>query len=237
MKKHIILSIVLVFTLLTVKAQNNTHYPPQPIIEVTGSAELEIIPDEINVSVTIREYMVDRKKTNITDIEKEFRSVLDKLKIEPKSISLESVYGNYDYDYKTNKRGEFLNAKVYRIKFTDLEKYNQLVTMLDKKGIENVYISSTSHSKIEEYRRQVKVEALKAAKAKADLMLQALNKKTGEVMLIRERDNNMGYPMPYMKAQSNMVMESDAEKTPAEPIEMQKIKIRYEVEAHFLIVP
>lgn len=237
MKKYIVVTLSLFAMHWSVQAQQLSIQPQQPIIEVTGSAELEIIPDEIHVSVTLREYLIDRKKVLITEIEKEFRSTLDKLKIDAKQVSLESVYGNYDYDYKTNKRGEFLNAKVYRIKFADLEKYNQLVTMLDKKGIENVYISSTSHSKIEEYRRQVKVEALKAAKAKADLMLQALNKKTGEVMLVRERDNNMGYPMPYLKAQSNMAMESDAANAPSEPIEMQKIKIRYEVEAHFIIIP
>ena len=235
MKKNILAALVTLLFIWPVQAQQ----PNQPIIEVTGSAELEIIPDEINVSVTLREYLNDKKKVYLAEIEKEFRSVLDKLKIDTKQISLESVYGNYDYDYKTNKRGEFLNAKVYRIKFADLEKYNQLVTMLDKKGIENVYISSTSHSKIEEYRRQVKVEALKAAKVKADLLLQALNKKTGEVMLIRERDNNMGYPMPYLKAQSNMMVEADEGEGNAslEPIEMQKIKIRYEVEAHFIIIP
>lgn len=235
MKKNILIALLAFSLSCAVQAQHSN----QPIIEVTGSAELEIIPDEIHVSVTLREYLNDKKKVYLTEIEKEFRSVLDKLKIDTKQISLESVYGNYDYDYKTNKRGEFLNAKVYRIKFGDLEKYNQLVTMLDKKGIENVYISSTSHTKIEEYRRQVKVEALKAAKAKADLMLQALNKKTGEIMLIRERDNNMGYPMPYLKAQSNMMVEADEGEGNAsnEPIEMQKIKIRYEVEAHFVIIP
>jgi uncharacterized protein YggE len=205
----------------------------KPIIEVTGSAEMDIIPDEIYVSVTLREFMFERKKQPIASIEKDFKEVTNNLKIDNKLISLEGVYGTYDYDYKTQKRGEFLNAKTYIIKFSDLEKYNQLVMMLDKKGIENVHIQRTGHSKMEEYRRKVKVEALKAAKEKADLMLAAIGKKVGDVQLIRERDNNMGYHPPmYLK--SNVAMDANSE-SGGQPIEMQKIKLRYEVEAHFLI--
>ncbi len=221
----------LMFGLPTLFAQQQSTI--KPIIEVTGSAELEVIPDEIYVSVTLKEFLVDKKKQSITGIEKEFKSVISDLKIDNKLVSLQSTYGQFEYDPKTNKRGEFLNAKTYLIKFADLEKYNQLVTLLDKKGIENVYIQSTNHSKMEQYRTQVKVEALKAAQQKAAILLNAIGKKLGEVQLIRERDNNMGYQQPmYLKANVAMMMEADQS---AEPIEMRKIKIRYEVEAHFII--
>ncbi|MBP9186835.1 MAG: SIMPL domain-containing protein [Bacteroidia bacterium] len=222
---------ILMFGLPTLFAQQQST--TKPIIEVTGSAELEITPDEIYVSVTLKEFLIDKKKQSIAGIEKEFKSITSDLKIDNKLISLQSVYGQFEYDYKTNKRGEFLNAKTYLIKFADLEKYNQLVTMLDKKGIENVYIQSTNHSKIEEYRTQVKVEALKAAQQKAAVLLNAISKKVGEVQLIRERDNSMGYQQPmYLKSNVAMAMEASQD---TEPIEMRKIKLRYEVEAHFII--
>lgn len=233
MKKLIFALVCITFACSTLKAQAPAY--SKPIIEVTGSAEMEIIPDEIYVSVTLREFMEDRKKQTIDGIEKDFRNVLSKLGIDPKQLSLENVYGSYDYDYKTNKRGEFLNAKVYIIKFNNLEKYNQLVMSLDKKGIEYVHIQRTGHSKMEEYRRQVKIDALKAAKEKAEQMLLSINKKAGDIMLVRERDNNMGYyqPMQYRSNKAAMAMEAD--QSGQEPIEMQKIKIRYEVEAHFVI--
>lgn len=231
MKTILTFAVALLMGATTLFAQSN--HLPKPIIEVTGSAEMDIIPDEIYVSVTLREFMVDKKKQPISAIEKDFKDIINVLKIDNKLISLEGVYGTYDYDHKTQKRGEFLNAKTYIIKFADLEKYNQLVMQLDKKGIENVYIQRTGHSKMEEFRRKVKVEALKAAKEKADLMLTAINKQTGDVQLIRERDNNMGYQQPmYLK--SNVAMDMNAESS-GQPIEMQKIKLRYEVEVHFLI--
>jgi uncharacterized protein YggE len=208
-------------------------YVSKPIIEVSGSAEMDVSPDEIYVSVTLREFMIERKKQPIANIEKDFKEVINSLKIDNKLLSLEGVYGTFDYDYKTQKRGDFLNAKTYIIKFSDMDKYNQLVMMLDKKGIENIHIQRTGHSKMEEYRRKVKVEALKAAKEKADLLLAAIGKQTGEVQLIRERDNNMGHMQPmYLK--SNVAMDLNNE-SGGQPIEMQKIKLRYEIDAHFLI--
>jgi uncharacterized protein YggE len=206
----------------------------KPTIEVTGSAEMDITPDEVYVSVTLREYVEDKKKQTIENIEKEFRTTLNTLKIDAKQVSLENVYGSYDYDYKTNKRGEFLNAKVYIIKLNNLDKYNQLVEMMDKKGIQYVHIQRTGHSKMEEYRRLVKVDALKAAKEKADQLLTSIGKKTGDITLIRERDNNMGYPIVY-RANAVMMKSAEMDGAASEPIEMQKIKIRYEVEAHFVI--
>ncbi len=159
--------------------------------------------------------------------------VNNSMKIDNKLLSLECVYGTFDYDDKTQKRGEFLYAKTFSIKFSDLDKYNQLLMMLDKKGIENIHIQRTGQSKMEECRPKVKVEALRAANEKAYLSLAAIGKQTGEVQLIREMDNNMGYMQPiYLKA--NLAMDLNSE-SGGLSIKMQKIKLRYEIEAHFLI--
>jgi uncharacterized protein YggE len=232
MKTILIFLMAFILVPLSVFAQQQV-YAGKPIIEVSGSAEMDVTPDEIYVSVTLREFMFEVKKQPIANIEKDFKEVINSLKIDNKLLSLEGVYGTFDYDYKTQKRGEFLNAKTYIIKFSDMDKYNQMVMMLDKKGIENIHIQRTSHSKMDENRRKVKVEALKAAKEKADLLLAALGKQTGEVQLIRERDNNMGHMQP-MNLKSNLAMDLNSESA-GQPIEMQKLKLRYEIEAHFLI--
>ena len=194
---------------------------------------MDVAPDEIYVSVALREFMIERKEQPILGIEKDFMEVNNSMKIDNKLLSLECVYGTFDYDDKTQKRGEFLYAKTFSIKFSDLDKYNQLLMMLDKKGIENIHIQRTGQSKMEECRPKVKVEALRAANEKAYLSLAAIGKQTGEVQLIREMDNNMGYMQPiYLKA--NLAMDLNSE-SGGLSIKMQKIKLRYEIEAHFLI--
>lgn len=235
----------LIFALLcagwfnTTFAQTETKPLPRTI-EVTGSAEMEVEPDEIYLSVNLREYMKDKTKVRMDEIDKEFKKALTSLQIDMKNVSVESANGYYNYDWNwyqnTSKKTDFLASKTYIIKLANLEKYNELMQKLDNKGIENAWLQRTEHSKIEEYRQQVKINALKAAKAKAKLMVESIGNQLGEVVFIREINAGNFYPQPMYKAMSNVAMDTEASSNQGgEPIGMQKIKIRYEVEAHFFI--
>ncbi len=231
--------ILLGFSSLLSFAQTETKLPLQRTIEVTGSAEMEIEPDEVYLSVNLREYMKDKNtKVYLADIDKEFKKVLADAKIDLKDVSVQGANAYYNYDWWKNesRKTDFLAAKTYTIKLPNLEKYNQLMQKMDNKGIENAWLQRTDNSKIEEYRQQVKINALKAAKAKAKLMVESIGSGLGDVVFIREiNDGNMYRPVMLYK--SNMAMEdasmSNGGADPA--IQMEKIKIRYEVEAHFLI--
>jgi uncharacterized protein YggE len=224
-----------IFTTITF-AQTESKQIPRTI-EVTGSAEMEIEPDEVYLTVNLREYMKDKNtKVYLTEIDKEFQKVLAAVKIDLKNVSVEGANAYYNYEYWRNetKRTDFLASKTYIIKLPNLEKYNELMQKLDNKGIENANLQRTENSKIETYRQQVKVNALRAAKTKAGVMLESIGSQLGEVVFIREINNgNMYQPILY-KTMSNMAMDVESSGG-AEPVQMQKIKIRYEVEAHFLI--
>jgi uncharacterized protein YggE len=237
--KHLFFLASITFFALQVFAQTDIK-PFIRTIEVTGSAELDVEPDEVYLSVNLREYMKEKNsKVYLTEIDKEFKKVLALVKIELKDVSIEGANAYYNYNYWRNesKRTDFLASKTYLIKLPNLGKYNELMQQLDNKGIENAYLQRTDNSKIEEYRQQVKINALKAAKAKAKLMVESIGSGLGDVVFIREiNDGNLYRPVMY-KAMSNMAMEDgSAANGGGEPaIQTEKIKIRYEVEAHFLI--
>ncbi len=218
-------------------AQPTESKPIPRTIEVTGSAEVEVEPDEVYLSVNLREYMKDKTtKVYLVDIEKSFKKVLADLKIDMKDVSVEGANAYYNYDWWRNesRKTDFLAAKTFIIKLANMEKYNELMLKLDNKGIENAWLQRTDYSKIEELRLQVKINALKAAKTKAKLMVESIGGQLGDVVFIREiNDNNRYQPVMY-KAMSNMAMDAESSGG-GEPVQMQKIKIRYEVEAHFLI--
>jgi uncharacterized protein YggE len=207
-------------------------------IEVTGSAEMEIEPDEVYLSVQLREYMKDKNKVYLADIDKEFKKVLADAKIDLANVSVQGASAYYDYQWWRNqsKKTDFLAAKTYLIKLPNLAKYNELMQKMDNKGIENAWLQRTDHSKIEAYREQVKINALKAAKAKAKGMVESIGNQLGEVVFIRELNNDNIYRPVMYKTMSNMAEDASMGNGGEDPsIQMEKIKIRYEVEAHFMI--
>jgi uncharacterized protein YggE len=56
-------------------------------------------------------------------------------------------------------------------------------------GISNVFIERLEHSNIEQYRKEVKASAVKAAKEKAEILAIALNQKIGKAIYVQEADN------------------------------------------------
>ncbi len=234
MKLLTILGLLLTGTTLYAQ-QPTTNLPSgrEKMIEVSGSAEIELAPDEIYLSVGLREYMKDRNKVRMDEIDAHFWDVVNALKIDKKDISIEGASGYYDWDYWRHRQGEFLASKTYIIKLSDMTKYNQLMQKLDDKGINHVYMQRTDHSKMEEYRQKVKIQALKAAKEKARLMLESIGEQLGEVLYIKETANDYHYPM-YKNMMANMAMDGNAEAA-APSADVQKIKLRFEVMATFRI--
>ena len=87
---------------------------------------------------------------------------------------------------------------------------------------------------MEDYRKEVKIKALQAAKAKAQYLCESIGEKVGQALLIKEIEDG-GYRPPMMERtmMSNMAM--DAAPTANEGLDFQKIKIRYEMQAQFAI--
>ncbi len=215
--------------IFTMEAQENTKY--QKKISVQGSAEMEIIPDEIFVSLTLKEYEKDRKKVNITQLEKQLAKAVDKLGIPEKDFQIENISG-HNWNYKKKRSDNFLAAKSYRLKLGDLNKMNELLDKLDDKGIQNVYVSNYSHSKIEVFRMELKLKALQAAKSKAEFLLKGIGEELGGVLDVSEVDFNQ--PVYGARAYSNVALEYDAASAAAPTnIDFKTIKLSYKMNAIF----
>ena len=85
------------------------------------------------------------------------------------------------------------------------------------------------HKDWPKYRKQGKIEALKAAREKASYLVEAMGKQLGEVIRIVEpADNNISRYIPF-QAQSNVSMGTAATE------QYRVIKLRYEMTARFAI--
>jgi hypothetical protein len=111
---------------------------------------------------------------------------------------------------------------------------------LEKMKIQDGSIDHVSHSAIDSLRTQVRIEAIKAAKAKSDYLLSAIGQKTGKALIVSELENNTltRSDLARMPARAANKMFSDGafESIDFEPeIEFQKIKLSYSIYTKFTI--
>lgn len=191
---------------LSLQAQTNERY-----IEVTGTSEIEIVPDEIHYLIEIREYFKEefdgkskpeeyRTKVPLAEIEQGLREALANSGIPQNAIRTQEIG-----DYWRQQGQDFLVSKKFDITLTDFNQINEIVKRIDTKGIHTMRIGELENNDMLAYHQKGKIEALKAARRKATYLVEALGKRLGEVIRIVEKDS--GYASPF--AQSN-VMSSDA---------------------------
>lgn len=226
--------LMLLLTLQPLLAQDDDQ-PMTRKIEVYGTAEEEVVPDEIYFSISLKEYQDTNKKIPINKLERQLYDAVQKIGIPKEDLRIENV-ASYNYDWyreDTVKRKEFLASKEYQIKLSDLNKVNELLSSLDSKGIQSTNIDRYDHSQIEQYRRDLKIKALRDAQEKATYLLQGIDAQIGPVLEIQEIDTEGNQPPVYYRESRAMAMSADDEAAPQ--IESQKIKLRFQVRAVFEI--
>ncbi|MGB4399598.1 MAG: SIMPL domain-containing protein, partial [Daejeonella sp.] len=131
-------------------------------IEVNGTAEAEVTPDIIYVSLSLKEYFRDsanKKKVEIEDLEAQLQKAVLAAGIPQENFTINNI-SSYTSWWEKKKSPEFLARKQYRIKMTDLTKFNQIMSAVDPKGIEYSNIESYDYSKIESLKKDLKIKAL-----------------------------------------------------------------------------
>lgn len=206
MKTRLSVFIISLLVTLSLQAQTNERY-----IEVTGTSEMEIVPDKIHYLIEIREYFKEefdgkskpeeyRTKVPLAEIEQGLREALANSGIPQNAIRTQEIG-----DYWRQQGQDFLLSKKFDITLTDFNQINEIVKRIDTKGIHTMRIGELENNDMLAYHQKGKVEALKAARRKATYLVEALGKRLGEVIRIVEKDS--GNVSPF--AQSN-VMSSDA---------------------------
>jgi uncharacterized protein len=228
--------------LLTTSGFAQTQINPYPkTITVTGSAEMEIIPDEIYVQVDLKEYeKKGQGKINIETIKRNFLNNVKALGIPDSLVSIAAYdgFGGNPWLRKKNKKNELYASISYQVKIKTSKQLDDVVDKLDDEATTNFYIQRTSHSKLAEYRKQLKIQAIKAAKEKAQYLTEAIDEKAGEVVTINEP---MEYYQPYYNVmRSNVMMKEQAMNQDMvsandNPVDFRKMKLRYDVTVVFAV--
>ena len=232
--KHLVASIIFICACTAAYAQ--VADPVQKRISVTGTAEMEIVPDEIYFRIELKEYLKDKNKVSLEKLEKELTQAVTAAGIAKEDFMVEQVSG-YSWSRKKKDDAELYNSKSFIIKVSTPGKIDEVLAKVNAESIYSVEIRNYSHSKIEEYKRLLKIQAIKAAKAKATYLLEAIDEKIGGVIEVNEYDNNSYTGFRYVPQVSNNVyMEYDGNTTDEySSVGFQKIKLQFQVSATFAI--
>ena len=236
--KKMFLALTASVCLIIANAQTVDNTIRQRTINVSGSAELEITPDEIYVQVELREYnKKSGEKVDIQAISNQFLSAVKSMNIADTNVAVQG-YSGWDGSYwwyqRNKKKNPDMKAGItYEVKVKTVDEMGKLVDKLDDQATQNFNISRTSHSGMDSIKKQLKIQAVKAAKEKAVYLAAALGDNVGQALTINDPNEVGNYPRPMYSA--NMMMKAEVADQAAPPmnVDFKKIKIQYDVNVIF----
>lgn len=231
--KHLIIGFIFIITAQLSCAQSFPSVDKKHI-SVTGSSELIVVPDEIELEIILQEYnWVSNGKRDLLNIEADFLDILKKNNIDKKIL----VFSNTDYYwyyYWWSCKNDTYRQKSYKIKLSSSADFLSLVNDLNIKGVKSIRISDSSHKDLPKLRQEVKISAMRAAKEKAVYLLESIDEQLGQVISVEELPEISNY---HWGRDLNMVSNVSVTYNPQgdDIAHVASIKLRYEVKVKFEI--
>lgn len=223
---------VAVMLSLPALAQENVE-PFPSYVQVTGTAEREIEPDEIYLSITINE----RDSKGKITVEQQQRDMLAALR--EQGVDIEQQLRMVDLSSSFFRKNVSVATAQYQLKLGSAAAVARAWRALDALGISQVNVEKVSHSKIAEHKAAVRADAMRAARSNAAALAEAIGQKIGKCFYIY--DGNSGVmPISYaanVMTKSRGMLDSAAgiEEEAMEAMEFQTIKLQYRVQAKFVL--
>ncbi|MCZ4695371.1 DUF541 domain-containing protein [Ancylomarina euxinus] len=231
MKQFILLGFALLITQFSSAQSGTKNFIDQHYIEVNGNAKMEIIPDEIYLNINLSERDT-KNKESVDQLENKMFKALKQIGIDlEKQLSVQDFTSNFQTYFL--KKKDIMKSKDFQVIVHDTKTLSSLFSSLEKIGISNIQIEKVDHSKIEEFKLEVKVKAIKDAKAKAKALTAALNQEIGKAIYINEGSYNTYQARPQDKRMMIRGMASIAMEDAAPQIEFQKIELENKIMVRF----
>ena len=227
--KRLILLAMAALVALPAAAQMQEAYPSY--IQVNGRAEMEITPDEFYLQIIINE-RDSKGKISVESQQREMIAALKKLGVDvDKQLKVANLSSEF---FKKNT--SVASAK-YQLQLGSSAEVGQVWQALSDLGISNVSILKVSHSEIDRYKEQVRVEAIRNARQNAETLAGAIGQTAGRCFYIYDSNSNV---MPVMYDNAVLMRSAKAYGTAEaaveeEPLEFKTIRLEYSVQTKFVL--
>ena len=199
-----------------------------PFVAVNGSSQVKVTPDEIYLRITLDEG--DTKGKDVIEAQrKRLFSALRRC-----GVDIEKQLTLLDMSSEYFRRGSSLATTQYELKLTSAEAVRAVFEALDKYGITNVVVSRTACSKIDDYRRQARQEAIRNAQSRARDLAEAIGQSIGACFEINDYTSEARVTNSRVMMAKSAAVDMAAEEV--EPnVEFEQIVINYNVSAKFVL--
>lgn len=226
MKRGMVLVAALMLTTSLYAQQGNLM--DQPYIEVSGQAEVEVVPDKIYVQITIDG---DSKgQETVLQQEKEMVQRFDALGIDvEKKLVVQELFNSA---LKSNK---VVTSKTYRLEVNSATQLAHVFQALQAIGIAQAEIESVDISNKEELIQQIRAEAAQNARKNALVLANALGQELGKALFVQDYSTS---PYEYMNMSTRDCVMVEVQEVVAEAapvLEFQKVTLNSSVRVRFLL--
>ncbi len=206
--------------------------PDTRFIEVTGTASRQVTPDKIFLAITLKNQLLNRQQLTVEQQEEMLKQFLLKSKIDLSLLTLNDA--SADILLSRKKTADYELKKEFVLQLATAEQVTKVAQELQQMHIGELAVVKTEYSKIESLQKEVRIAAIKAAKDKADYLLQALGEQTGKPLEIQETHENIFMGSPASNTMlSNSISDSPAEESTE--VSFSKIQVKFSYEVKFSI--
>lgn len=203
-------------------------------ITVTGRAEMRITPDRIYIKVLVRDG--DIKGLGVEQIEQRMLRELAKLGLDTKKC----VTVN-DMDNALLRRNQVQTSKSYQVLTSSAAEMAAVYGALAELGIKNASLERVDHSDMENFRRQVRVQAVQQARDNARMLAEAIEQSIGPAEYIHDNGGYADTGVITMRMANKVMLDGAAEEAEGAAAdrlpEFREIVLNYSVTARFRLNP
>jgi uncharacterized protein YggE len=184
------LAVVAAMGLMFAPLSRGADAKPLRLINVTGDAIVQAVPDEVILRLGVETHdMV--MKTAKDENDKRVKAILAVAKredIDPKRVQTDyiSIEPRYRYNDFSNEFIGYYVRKSIQIRLRDLSKFESVLSESLEAGANYVHGIEFRTTKLRAYRDHARAMAIRAAREKAEAMTRELGKKIGDPQSISE---------------------------------------------------
>lgn len=163
---------------------NQTNSDAKPFIEVVGTAQKEVIPDQIYISILLTERIENNQDFSIQIQEEKLKKIVTANNIDSKNLFLSGATSEVTQNRK--KETGITLTREYILILKNSDEVTKIFRELTDINVKAITVKKTEYSDIENIRKEVRQNAMKATKDKAEYLLSAIGEQVSKPLEIKE---------------------------------------------------